>query len=297
MSNRSAHSYLAIGLPLLALAFLFFGPLLAILAASFTERAPNGGIDWSGPVFDAYTALFYTPDLFGELEPNRAFLSAFSRSLYLATCTTLICLVAAIPMAIYISRRSERTKTLLLLLITIPFWANLLARNYAWILILRANGLLDSALQSIWPGFEGTGLLYSETAILIGLVYSFLPFMVLPIFASAERFDWDLVSASRDLGASVSRTYGKVVLPLLTPGILAGSILVFIPSMGNFITPQLLGGGQDFMLGNLIALQFGASRNWAHGAAIAVGLMIGISLVLLCLRRLGPKGPHLSGGA
>ncbi len=286
MGRSTGKIYLSLAPSVAAIMILFCGPLLAIVAASFTRRAPNGGLDWSEFSVEGYVRLFAEPDLFGVLVPNYTFLSAFTRSLSLSLITTAICLLIAVPVAIYMSQSSHRIRNLLLLLITIPFWANLLARNYAWILILRSDGILDGIIRSVVPEAPQTGLLYTQYAVLIGLIYSFLPFMVLPIYASAERFDWRLADAALDLGASRRRVFVTVILPLLLPGIIAGSILVFIPSMGSYITPRLLGGGRDFLLGNLIAQQFGSARNWAFGASIAIALMASILLALALVNRL-----------
>ena len=160
----------------------------------------------------------------------------------------------------------------MLLLVTIPFWTNLLVRNYAWLIILRERGWLGMAVDAIWP-FGPVQLLYNDVAVAIGLTYNFLPFMILPVYSVFEKLDWRLVEAAHDLGATRARALRRVILPVAMPGILAGSLLVFIPCLGAFVTPALLGGGKTLMLGNVIQMQFGPSRNWPFGAAISVVLL------------------------
>ena len=162
----------------------------------------------------------------------------------------------------------------------VPFWTNLLVRVYAWMLLLRNGGLVDGALGVFGVPEGSLGLLYSNAAVMIGLLYSFLPFMVLPIYTSLEKLDWRLVEAAFDLGANRWQALKRVILPLALPGMLAGATLVFIPALGNYIIPELLGGGKALMIGNLIQLQFGSGHNWPLGAALAFSLF---SLVLLAL--------------
>jgi spermidine/putrescine transport system permease protein len=171
-------------------------------------------------------------------------------------------------------------RNLLIFLVTIPFWTNLLVRNYAWILMLRSGGLIDSALQGMGLTTGSLNLMYTETAIAIGLTYSFLPFMVLPIYSSLEKLDFRLVEAAYDLGADKWRALRRVVVPLAMPGIAAGAILVFIPCLGAYVTPDLLGGSKSMMIGNLIQNQFGSFRNWPFGAALSFALL---AIVLLAM--------------
>ncbi len=165
-------------------------------------------------------------------------------------------------------------------MVTLPFWTNLLVRNYAWILLLRDYGTINNTLMWLGVIDEPLALLHTQTAVAIGLTYSFLPFMVLPIYASLEKLDFRLVEASFDLYAGRWQTLKRVILPLALPGIAAGCILVFVPSLGSYVTPELLGGGKTLMIGNLIGLQFGAARNWPFGAALGLFLL---ALVLLSL--------------
>ena len=177
-------------------------------------------------------------------------------------------------------------RNLLILLVTIPFWTNLLIRTYCWILVLRDTGLINNALLALDLVDEPITLLYTDFAILLGLVYTYIPFMVLPVYAALERLDLRLLEAAHDLYANHLRVAWRIVQPLARPGILAGSILVFVPSVGAFIAPDLLGGGKHLMLGSLIQLQFTSSRNWPFGSAVAM-LLLAIVLGLLVLHALG----------
>jgi spermidine/putrescine transport system permease protein len=170
----------------------------------------------------------------------------------------------------------------MLLLITIPFWTNLLVRNYAWLIILREDGWLSMAVNAVSP-IGPIQLLYNDLAVAIGLTYSFLPFMILPLYTVFEKFDWRLLEAAHDLGAPRLRALRRVLIPIAMPGITAGSLLVFIPCLGAFVTPALLGGGKTLMLGNVIQMQFGASRNWPFGASLSVVLLALMLIVMVAM--------------
>jgi spermidine/putrescine transport system permease protein len=222
---------------------------------------------------------------------NTNYLVIFLRSVLQAAVTMLLCLVFGLPVALWMAGLSPTGRAVMLLLVTIPFWTNLLVRNYAWLIILREGGWLGMAVDAIWP-FGPVQLLYNDVAVAIGLTYSFLPFMILPVYSVFEKFDWRLVEAAHDLGATRARALRRVILPVAMPGILAGSLLVFIPCLGAFVTPALLGGGKTLMLGNVIQMQFGPSRNWPFGAAISVVLLaiMLVAMTALALWRTG--GPH-----
>jgi len=184
-------------------------------------------------------------------------------------------------------------RNLLIFLVTIPFWTNLLVRNYAWIILLRANGLLSNLFESMGIVDGSVNMLYNDVAIGIGLTYSFLPFMVLPIYSSLEKLDWRLVEAAYDLGANRWLALTRVIIPLSKPGIIAGCILVIIPCLGAYVTPVLLGGGKTLMIGNLIAMQFGQSRNWPLGAALSFFLLaIVLGTMVIYLLRFKQKPAH-----
>ncbi|PJF25213.1 MAG: spermidine/putrescine ABC transporter permease [Phototrophicales bacterium] len=196
------------------------------------------------------------------------YLPTFADSILIAVLTTIICLVVGYPLAFFISTRERRwVQQVALFLVILPFWTNFLVRTYAWKVILGPDGVI-SALSG-----GGVNLLNTNIAVLIGLVYGFLPFMVLPIYTSIERFDFRLVEASHDLGANDWRAFWRVVFPLTLPGVAAGCILVFIPAIGAFVTPDLLGGTQGFMIGNLINQQFRGLGHWPRGAAASMVMM------------------------
>ena len=257
------------------------GPLAIVLAYSFLTKGDYGGVTWRFSP-DAWFNVVLERDVFdGTLGFADAHLAIFWRSVRLSLATTALALVFGFPTAYFIATRPERQRDLWLFLVTIPFWTNLLVRNYAWILMLRSGGLLDSALQGLGLTTGSLNLMYTETAIAIGLTYSFLPFMVLPIYSSLEKLDFRLVEAAYDLGADKWRALRRIVIPLAMPGIAAGAILVFIPCLGAYVTPDLLGGSKSMMIGNLIQNQFGSARNWPFGAALSFALLAVVLLAMM----------------
>jgi spermidine/putrescine transport system permease protein len=241
-------------------------PLIVILVFSFGERAPAGGYQ-AGLTFDNYLNL-------------RARWTAFKNTLVLAPLGTAICLLAAYPLAYYLALRAPgRMKMLLLILVILPFWTSFLLRTYAWIFILGARGI-PSLLAAL--GIEDVRLINTPFAVLVGIVYGYLPLMVFPIFVSLERLDKRLLEASNDLGAGPWRTFLQVTLPLSAPGMITGCMLVFILLMGEYLIPQLLGGGKVFFIGNALVDLFLQSRNWPFGSAVAVTLVI-VMLVVVTL--------------
>lgn len=277
----------ALLLPFALLTGVFFVmPLFLILAYSFLEAGVHGGVVWKFS-WDAYIQILYERDFDGRLVFDRGYLEIFWRSLRLAGICTALSLLAGFPVAYYMATRSPEHRNLWILLITIPFWTNLLIRTYAWILILRDEGIANSVLESAGLIDAPLSLLYNDFAVGIGLLYSYLPFMVLPIYANLERMDWKLAEAAADLYAGRLQTMLRVILPLAKPGILAGCLLVFIPAIGSFLASDLLGGGKHMMIGNLIEMQFGFSRNWPFGAAASVALMAVVMLGLMLMARRG----------
>ena len=272
---------LLVGPALIVIGVFMVAPLVLMAVVSFLERGVNGGVIWGSYTPVAYKDFLFEEDLLGNLALNTDYLQIFGRSFGQSLLTTVLCLLVGFPTALYMALQPPKRRFLLLFLVTIPFWTNLLVRNYAWILLLRANGLLDTLLQGIGLTSEPLGLLYTDFAIGVGLTYSFLPFMVLPIYASLEKLDWRLVEAAYDLGANRWRALRRVIIPLSKPGIIAGSILVFIPCLGAYVTPVLLGGGKTLMIGNLISQQFGASRNWPFGSALGFALLAIVLLAML----------------
>ena len=253
---------LFMALPAYVYLVIFFAvPFAIVVVYSFATRTRTGGTSLSGWNLDSYRRL-------GE----QIVRDVLWRSLGLAILTTIICLVVAYPFAYYMTIVSATTRNVMLILVMIPFWTNFLVRNYAWRLLLSSGGPLSSVTEAI--GLGETDLLFTKTAVVIGLVYSFLPFMILPLYASIERIDHSLIEASRDLYASGSQTFRRVVLPLSMPGVIAGSILVFVPSLGAYVTPDILGGGKEVLLGSYIVTQFGTARNFPFGASLSVVLMV-----------------------
>jgi spermidine/putrescine transport system permease protein len=199
----------------------------------------------------------------------------------LALATTVLCLLIGFPTAFYIAMQPPKRKNLLVFLVTIPFWTNLLIRTFCWILMLRDHGIINNILMGIGLTHEPLSLLYTNGAILIGLVYTYIPFLVLPVYATVEKFDLRLLEAAHDLYANRRQLMRWIILPLAMPGIIAGSLLVFVPSLGAFIAPNLLGGGKKLMIGSMIQLQFASSRNWPFGSAAALILMACVLIAML----------------
>lgn len=270
-----------VGPALVTVLFLVGVPLCIMAWVSLLGRGTTMGVDWqSVPSTANYAKLIWEEDFDGTLLFNPTYLSILWRSVWQAAATTVICILLGLPVALWMSSLTRGARDVAILLVTIPFWTNLLVRNYAWLIILREDGAVSRTANAIWP-FGPVQLLYNDAAILIGLVYSFLPFMILPVYAVFEKFDWRLLEAAYDLGANRRRALTRVILPLAMPGIVAGGMLVFIPSLGSFVTAAILGGGKSMMMGNLIQLQFGQSRNWPFGAAISVVLLALMMLVLM----------------
>jgi len=217
------------------------------------------------------------------------YLSVFERSLLLALFTTVACLVVGYPLAFFTATRSPRWRNLLLLLVIIPFWTNFLVRIYAWIVLLRNEGVVNTLLQSLQIISDPLDLLFNSFAVSIGLVYGYLPFMVLPLYSSIERLDFSLLEAAQDLGANDLRTFYRVVLPLTCRGIVAGCLLVFIPAVGEFVTPDILGGAKTLMMGNLVQNQFLAARNWPFGSVLSIVMMAIVVLPIVVYFRVGDR--------
>jgi spermidine/putrescine transport system permease protein len=266
---------------LLYLAIIVGGPLVLVTLYSFLTRGKFGvGVVWE-PTAKAWKQLVAEEQLDGSFRFNAQYLKIIGKSFVLAGFATLFTISCGVPLAVWMSFRSARWRQILVFAVTIPFWTNTLVRTYAWMLILNDNGLINRSLQKVGVIQQPLRLLYNSSATLVGLVYTFLPFMVLPVYASAEKFDFRLAEAAFDLGAKRSQMLRRIVFPLIKPGIIAGTVLVFIPALGSFLQPELLGGGKSLMIGNLIQTQFGASRNWPFGSALAAALMIIVLLVLM----------------
>jgi spermidine/putrescine transport system permease protein len=249
---------------------LFFAiPLVIVVVYSFATRSSTGLTlleDWN---LDSYRRLW---------DPLVARIVV--RSIVLALTTTLVCLAASYPLAYYMATRSARVRNILLILVMIPFWSNFLVRTYAWRVLLGTEGPLSQLSEAL--GGDSIRVLGTNTAVLIGLVYGFLPFMVLPLYAALERMDWSLVEAGRDLYATGWTAFRKITFPLSMPGVIAGSILVFIPTVGAYVTPAILGGAKTTLLGDYIVSQFLAARNQPYGSALSVtvlAIMLGATIL------------------
>ncbi|MPZ73752.1 MAG: ABC transporter permease subunit [Nitriliruptorales bacterium] len=266
-----------LALPGFAYLFLFFAlPLGIVFVYSFATRSSTGRTilgQWS---VDSYTRL---------IDPF--VLQIAWRSFALAAAATALCLLVGYPFAYYIATRSPRVRGLLLVMVMIPFWSNFLVRTYAWRVILGSDGPVSRLTELV--GIGQTRLMFTSTAVMIGLVYGYLPFMILPLYASIERLDFSLVEAGRDLYASGWEAFRRITWPLSRAGVIAGSILVFIPSFGAYVTPEILGGSRTTMLGSFIVRQFLAARDWPFGSSLSFVVMIAMLVAALVYFRVGGK--------
>ncbi len=257
------------------------GPLFVVIIYSFLTPGDYGGIEWAFSL-DGWFSVFMQRDIFeGTLSVADAHMSILWRSVRLSLLTTLTAFVLGFPTAYFIATRPRETRNVWLFLITIPFWVNLLIRTFAIMELIRNKGVINTILMSTGIIEQPIQMLFTDFAIMVGMTYVYLPLMVLPIYASMEKFDFRLVEAGYDLYATRMKVLRRIILPLAKPGIVAGSILVFIPSLGAYVTPRILGGGKNMMLGNLIALQFGQGRNWPLGSALALTLLAMVMVALL----------------
>ncbi|MDQ2092748.1 ABC transporter permease [Rhodalgimonas zhirmunskyi] len=257
------------------------GPLLIVVIYSFLTPGDYGGVVWEFSP-NAWFSVVLERDFFTEqLGFADAHLSILWRSVKLSLMTAALTFALGFPTAYFIATRPAHKRDFWMLLIMIPFWTNLLIRTFAIMELIRAEGTVNSFL--LWTGVinEPIQMLFTEFAILLGMSYVYLPLMVLPIYASMERFDFSLVEAGYDLYGSRWRVLRRVIFPLVKPGVIAGSILVFVPSLGAYVAPRVLGGGKQLMLGNLIELQFGAGRNWPVGAALSLTLLLIVTVALM----------------
>jgi spermidine/putrescine transport system permease protein len=254
----------------------FLVPLLVILVFSFGTSGVYGGI----------TLGFNPGNYLKVFDP--LYLEIVGRTLVIALTNTLLCLALGYPLAYFIVFKGRRWRNVLVLLIMVPFWTSLLVRAYSWVVILNGNGIANRTLQFLGITEEPVTLIFTPEAVTMGMVYSYLPFMILPLYAALEKFDIRLKEAAQDLGAGRWHTFWRVTFPLSMPGVIAGSILVFIPSAGEFVIPNLLGGSQTVMMGNLIQQQFLQARDWAFGSALSVMLaVLLIGAIMYYIRKVG----------
>jgi spermidine/putrescine transport system permease protein len=260
------------------LGLFFLVPLLLILAYSFGTSGVYGGI-----------TLGFNPGNFLKVF-DPLYLEIIVRTFVIALINTFLCLALGYPLAYFIAFKGGRWKNVLILMVMIPFWTSLLLRAYAWVVILGGNGIANQILQFLGITDEPITLIFTLQAVIMGMVYSYLPFMILPLYASLEKLDVRLKEAAQDLGASRWHTFWRVTFPLSMPGVIAGSILVFIPSAGEFVIPTLLGGSRTVMTGNLIQQQFLQARDWAFGSALSVMLaVLLVGAIMFYVRRVGAE--------
>lgn len=248
-------------------------PMVYLLVLSFLTRADTWGVVGE-LTMDNYAKIF-----------KPVYLRTFVESFQLAALTTLFTLLVGYPFGYFMARLQARAKKLMMLLVVVPFWTSALMRMYGWIIMFRSNGLIDKLLMGLGATQEPLRLLYTYPAVLVGMVYSLLPFMILAVYSSTEKMDWTLVEAARDLGATRFQAFWTVTVKMTLPGILSGVVLVFIPSMGLFFIADILGGGKVMLVGNLIQNQLQSARDWPFAAALAVVLMVFTSLMIWLYRR------------
>lgn len=280
-----------------AIVIIFFaaiGPLFVVLLYSFMAKGDYGDVKFGQFSTDAWFNVFFERDIFDDtLSLASAHMEIFWRSVRLSLITTLLTLFFGFPTAYFIATREAAKRDIWLFLITIPFWTNILIRTFAMQEVLRNEGIVNSALIGLGIIDQPIQIMFTDWAVLFGMVYVYLPLMVLPLYASMEKIDFRLVEAGYDLYATRLQVLWRIIIPLVKPGIIAGSILVFIPSLGAYVTPRVLGGGKSMMLGNLIDLQFGQGRNWPLGSALSITLMVIVMFALLFYVRNASK----AGGA
>jgi spermidine/putrescine transport system permease protein len=269
------------------------GPLFIMVVYSFLAKGDYGGVVGRFSL-DAWIGVFVERDIFDDtLSLADAHISILWRSVKLSAVTTVLTLLFGFPTAYFIATRPERRRDLWLFLVTIPFWTNLLIRTFAIQELIRRDGTFNSLMLWLQIIPEPITMLNTDFAIALGMTYVFLPLMVLPIYASMEKLDFRLVEAGYDLYAGRLAVLRKIIIPLVKPGIIAGSILVFIPALGSYVTPLLLGGGNKMMIGNLISLQFGQGRNWPLGGALSIALMAMVMAALMIyVRNASDKRVH-----
>ncbi|RID90605.1 ABC transporter permease [Gemmobacter lutimaris] len=293
--SRQTRRAWALSAPALFLLFLAAaGPLMIVLVYSFLLPGKYGNVEW-GFSLDGWRGILYTRDIFdGTLKLADAHLTIFWRSVKLSLLTTIITFAVGFPTAWFIATRAPKARALWLFLITIPFWTNLLIRTFAINEVLRNEGIINTVLTRAGLIDAPIRMINTDFAVLVGMAYVYLPLMVLPLFAAIDRFDMRLLEAGYDLYASRLAVLRRVILPIVKPGIVAGSILVFVPSLGAYVTPRVLGGGKNMMIGNFIELQFGQGRNWPLGAALSMALLMIVMVALLVYVRAATKGsnPH-----
>ncbi|WGS44634.1 ABC transporter permease subunit [Burkholderia sp. JSH-S8] len=260
-------------------------PIAVVLYVSLCRPLDFGGVAWASHSLDAYVGLIFEHDFDGNTVFRSAYPAIFFRSLLFATATTLLCILTGFPTALFIATQKSSRRTTFLLLVIAPFAISLVVRSYGWVILLADGGLVNQGLNALLDRPGASGILYSNAATMIGLVSIFFPFMVLPIYATLREFDWEIAEAAATLGASPAAVLRRVVMPACMPGIRAGIALVFVPALGAYVVPDLLGGAKSMMVGNLVQLAFTSDRNWPLGAALSVALIGLVGLAAWFARR------------
>ncbi|MDO6585258.1 ABC transporter permease [Salipiger sp. 1_MG-2023] len=282
--RKRGHLLGLLGAPTLFLLVFFFGPLLIMLVYAFLTPGLYGGVDWVFSHLNFGRILGWANTRYETFDP--VYIAIFLRSLRLAGLTVLSSLLICYPAAFWISRMRPGLRAFAIFLVTLPFFVSLIVRLFAWVLILRPTGFLNQALMGAGLTSAPVEFLYTDFAVILGMTYVFIPFMFLPLYGAIEKLDMAQIEASSDLGAIRWQTFRKVVLPATMPGIVGGSVITFIPALGNFIVPSVLGGAKVLMIGNLIEQQFLSARNWPFGSALAMLVMAAVLVLLLAQMRL-----------
>ena len=269
---RKDGALLLAGPALVTIVLFMLLPMAIALVYSFLTPSPYGGVQ-QPPTTESYVRFFFDRDLDDVVVFDPTYVVIFVRSLVQAVLCTVLCVAMGLPLAWYMATRTARTRQILVFLVTVPFWTNLLIRTYCWVLLLREEGVVNQVLQAGGLIRAPVAFLYTDGAVLLGLVYSSLPFMALPIYGALEKIDPRMVEAAYDLYADRTAIMRRLVWPLAKPGIAAGVLLVFVPALGAFLQPDILGGGKKLMIGSLIQQQFTTGRDWSFGAALSMILM------------------------
>lgn len=261
------------------LILFFVAPLLVVLVVSFSKRSLLGVVEYDVNL-DNYRRIF----------SDFIYLKILWRSTWLAIVTTVLCLLIGYPFAFYIARQAPARQRLLLFLVMVPFWTNFLVRTYALIFIVRDTGFINNLLIGLGVITEPLQIMFTQTGVMLGMLYGYLPFAILPLYASIEQLDFNYVQAAQDLGANNLKVFWRIVLPLTMPGVVAASMITFIPTLGAYVTPDLMGGGGTFLIGNLLQQQFMTVRDWPFGAALGIILMLMVlAATLFYFRVSSPK--------
>jgi putrescine transport system permease protein len=273
----------AVAVPYLWLLVFFLAPFAIILKISLAD--PVIAQPPFTPTFDANGDLAASADNFRFLLTDKLYAITYLRSIVMAGAATILCLALGFPMAYGIARSAPATRSLLLLLIVLPFWISFLLRVYAWMGLMNNYGVINNLLMWLGVIDQPIQLMYTDFAIFVGLTYSYLPFMILPLYATLERMDLDLVEAAQDLGASRTRAFWDVTWPLARPGVIAGCLLVFIPAMGEYVIPYLLGGSESLLIGRVLFDEFFVNRDWPLASAVAIVLLLLLVVPIVLLQR------------